>query len=101
MIYEIAEITIQPGTGADFEAAVREAVPLFQRAAGCISMRIDRTIERPETYRLVIGWETLENHTVDFRGSDDFAAWRALVGGFFAEAPKVEHTETVVTGFTA
>ena len=99
MIHEIAEITIKPATGAAFEAAVREAVPLFQRATGCLSMRIERTIERPETYRLVIGWATLENHTVDFRGSDDFQAWRGLVGGFFAEPPKVEHTETVVTGF--
>ena len=99
MIHEIAEITIKPGTRDAFEAAVREAVPLFQRAKGCVSMRIDRTIERPETYRLVIGWETLEHHTVDFRGSEDFTAWRGLVGGYFAEPPKVEHTETVVQGF--
>lgn len=99
MIHEIAEITIKPGTQAAFEAAVREAVPLFRRATGCVSMRIDRTIERPETYRLLIGWSTLENHTVDFRGSEDFQAWRALVGGYFAEPPKVEHLETVVNGF--
>ena len=99
MIYEIAEITIQPGTDAAFEAAVREAVPLFRRAKGCLSMRLDRTIERPDTYRLVIGWETLEHHTVDFRGSADFQAWRGLVGGFFAEPPKVEHTRNAVAGF--
>ena len=101
MIYEIAEITIQPGTHAAFEAAVQEAVPLFRRARGCVSMRLDRTTERPDTYRLIVGWETLENHTVDFRGSADFQAWRGLVGGFFAEPPKVEHSHTVLTGFTA
>ncbi len=99
MIYEIAEITIQPTTNQAFEAAVAQAVPLFQRARGCVSMRIDRTIERPDVYRLVIGWQTLEDHTVHFRGSDDFQAWRALVGGFFAVPPVVEHTETVVMGF--
>lgn len=100
MIHEIAEITIQPGANAAFEAAVQEAVPLFRRAQGCVSMRIDRTIERPDTYRLVIGWRTLEDHTIAFRGSDDFQAWRALVGGFFAEPPKVEHTEMAILGFT-
>jgi hypothetical protein len=42
-------------------------------------------------------WETLENHTVDFRGSEDFTAWRALVGPYFAAPPEVEHTETVLT----
>ena len=47
-------------------------------------------------YRLMAKWETLENHTVDFRGSEDFTAWRALVGQYFAAPPEVEHTETVV-----
>ena len=42
-------------------------------------------------------WETLENHTVDFRGSEDFTAWRGLVGQYFAAPPEVEHTETVLT----
>ncbi|MGB9991007.1 antibiotic biosynthesis monooxygenase family protein [Massilia sp. SM-13] len=99
MIYELAEIQIKPDTNTAFEAAVKEAVPLFKRAKGCISMKIDRIIERPDTYMLVIGWETLENHTVDFRGSEDFQAWRALVGGFFAGTPRVEHTSNAVTGF--
>ncbi|UGQ47536.1 antibiotic biosynthesis monooxygenase family protein [Massilia endophytica] len=99
MIYEHAEIQIKPNTSAEFEAAVREAVPLFRRAKGCLSMRIDRVIERENTYLLVIGWKTLENHTVDFRGSEDFTAWRALVGGFFAVPPRVEHLANALTGF--
>jgi hypothetical protein len=32
---------------------------------------------------------------VDFRNSPAFQEWRALVGGFFAGAPNVEHMETV------
>lgn len=99
MIYELAEIQIKPDTNAAFEAAVREAVPLFRRARGCLSMRLDRIVERADTYALVIGWETLENHTVDFRGSEDFTAWRALVGGFFAVPPRVEHLSNAVAGF--
>ena len=42
-------------------------------------------------------WETLENHTVDFRGSEDFTAWRGLVGQYFALPPEVEHTQAVLT----
>jgi heme-degrading monooxygenase HmoA len=99
MIYEIAEIQIKPDTHAAFEAAVKEAVSLFKRAQGCEAMRLERIIERPDTYHLVIQWTTLENHTVDFRGSEDFQTWRGLVGGYFAQPPKVEHTETVLTGF--
>jgi heme-degrading monooxygenase HmoA len=99
MIYEIAEITIKPDTHAAFEAAVTQAVPLFKAATGCLSMRLERGIETPDTYHLVIGWATLENHTVDFRGSAGFQDWRGLVGGFFAQPPKVEHYSNAVTGF--
>jgi quinol monooxygenase YgiN len=99
MIYEIAEITIQPDTHAAFEAAVTQAVPIFRAASGCQSMRLERGIESPDTYHLVIGWSTLEHHTVDFRGSAGFQDWRALVGGFFAQPPKVEHFSPVVAGF--
>jgi heme-degrading monooxygenase HmoA len=99
MIYELAEIEVTDGQGAAFEAAVKEAVPLFQRAKGCQSMRLERVIERANTYMLVIAWETLENHTVDFRGSEDFLAWRGLVGQYFAKPPRVEHTSNALIGF--
>lgn len=99
MIYEIAELYIQPEAHAAFQAAVAEAVPIFKAATGCLSMRLDRDIEVPDTYHLVIGWATLEHHTVDFRGSPGFQQWRGLVGGYFAQPPKVEHFATVVTGF--
>ncbi|MBW3512962.1 MULTISPECIES: antibiotic biosynthesis monooxygenase [Janthinobacterium] len=99
MIFEIAHIQIKSATHAAFEAAVTKAVPLFQRARGCESMRLERSIENGDAYRLVVGWTTLEDHTVHFRGSEDFQAWRGLVGEFFAAPPQVEHMDTVVTGF--
>ncbi|TFW18850.1 antibiotic biosynthesis monooxygenase family protein [Duganella callida] len=99
MIYEIAEITIQPDAHSAFEAAVDQAVSIFKAAKGCVSMRLDRGIESGNTYHLVVGWATLENHTVDFRGSQGFQDWRALVGQYFAQPPKVEHFSTVVAGF--
>jgi hypothetical protein len=47
-----------------------------------------------------VKWETLENHTVDFRGSENFAEWRGLVGQYFASPPEVEHTKKVLTSST-
>ena len=44
-------------------------------------------------------WDTLENHTVDFRGSQDFKEWRGLVGHCFDGTPEVEHTRQAVKGF--
>ena len=57
------------------------------------------SIEKPTRYRLFVGWETLENHTVDFRGSADFQEWRKLVGHCFAAPPDVEHVSQVTRGF--
>jgi hypothetical protein len=45
----------------------------------------------------MVKWETLENHTVDFRGSENFAEWRGLVGQYFVSPPEVEHTRNVLT----
>ncbi len=39
----------------------------------------------------MIFWDTVENHTVDFRGSPAFQDWRAIVGPYFASPPVVEH----------
>jgi len=97
MITEIAIFDVKPGTEEEFEAAVAKARPLFLRAKGGKGFELHRSIEKPQRYRLLAKWETIENHTVDFRGSEDFTAWRALVGQYFAAAPEVEHTETVLT----
>lgn len=78
MIIESAEITVKPGMERQFEAGFRQAVPLFERACGCLSLQLQRGIEQPMTYRLIVGWSTLEDHTVHFRGSEDFrngAGW--------------------------
>jgi heme-degrading monooxygenase HmoA len=99
MILEIAQIDVKPGMEAAFEAGVAQAVPLFRRAKGCLTMELQRSIELPSRYRLFVRWETLENHTVDFRGSEDFQAWRGLVGHCFERPPEVEHTAVALTGF--
>ena len=83
MITEIAQIDVKPGSEKEFEAAIAKAEPIFRRCKGWKSFELHRGIEKPSRYRLHIKWETLENHTVDFRGSENFAEWRALVGPAF------------------
>jgi len=99
MILEIAQIDVKPGSEAEFEKGVAAAAPLFKRAKGCTSMVLQRSHEKPQRYRLFVGWQTLENHTVDFRESADFQEWRKLVGPFFASPPEVEHVREALKGF--
>jgi len=100
MVTEIPQIEIKPGSEKDFEAAVAKAGAAFGGSTGFHGFELHRSIEKPQRYRLMVKWETLENHTVDFRGSENFAEWRGLVGQYFASPPEVEHTEKVLTSAT-
>lgn len=92
MILEIADIRIKPGQQAEFDSAIQRGLEqVIRKAKGYIEHRVDKCIETPERYVLMIFWETLENHTIDFRGSPAFQEWRGIVGPFFAAAPNVEH----------
>ena len=92
MILELADIRIHPGKQAEFDAAIKKGVEtVIAHAKGFRGYKVNKGIESPERYVLMIFWDTLENHTVDFRGSAAFADWRAIVGPFFASPPAVEH----------
>ena len=97
MILELADITIRPGEQQAFDAAIARGIEtIISGANGFRRASVHKGIESPERYVLQIEWDTLENHTVDFRGSPAFAQWRAIVGPFFAQPPRVEHFMLVV-----
>jgi len=97
MILELADIRIQPGKQAEFDLAIQRGVEtVIAKAKGFRGYKVNKGIESPERYLLMIFWETLENHTVDFRESPAFTEWRAIVGPFFAAPPVVEHFSLLV-----
>ncbi len=94
MILELADIRIKPGTQAAFDAAIKRGIDsVIANAKGFKGYKVNKGIESPERYILMIFWQTLENHTVDFRQSPAFQEWRAIVGPHFAAPPVVEHFE--------
>jgi heme-degrading monooxygenase HmoA len=97
MILELADIRIQPGQNAAFEEAIARGLrDVIAHAKGFQGFKVYKGMENAERYVLQIFWDTLENHTVDFRQSEAFAQWRGIVGPFFAAPPVVEHFELVV-----
>jgi quinol monooxygenase YgiN len=98
MITEIATLTIDPANAAAFEAAVAEAVPCFNSDPGCHGMALERIIEDPAQYRLIVQWESVAAHMA-FRETPAFQVWRGLAGPFFVAPPVVVHSETVGSFF--
>lgn len=92
MILEVADIRIQPGQQDAFDQAIQRGLQeVISKAKGFCGFKVQKGIESADRYLLMIYWETLENHTVDFRESPAFIQWRAIVGPFFAAPPVVEH----------
>lgn len=88
---ETAQLRIADGREEAFERALETAKAVLAQAPGFRAIHVHRGIERPDTFLLAIGWDTLEDHTVGFRESQLFAQWRGIISEFFAEPPQVEH----------
>jgi heme-degrading monooxygenase HmoA len=92
MILEVAEFRIKPGTQADFDAVIKRGVEtVIAKAKGYRGYKVQKGIDSPERYLLMIHWDSVENHAVDFRQSSAFQEWRAFVSPYFAAPPIAEH----------
>jgi heme-degrading monooxygenase HmoA len=91
MILEHAVLDVIPGREAEFEQAFGVATPLISNMPGFVNLRLQRCIEQPSRYLLLVGWEQLTDHTEGFRQSQEFTQWRSLLHHFYDPAPTVEH----------
>jgi heme-degrading monooxygenase HmoA len=99
MITELARIQIKPGTDADFISAVEKSVPLFRASKGNLGVGLANIIEEQDVYLLTVLWQTLEDHTVDFRASEAFQKWRHNITPYLAAAPTVIHLQPMISSW--
>ncbi len=95
MILEAAMLQVTPGREHEFEDAFRRASPIIAAAQGYLSHELQRCVEADGKYLLLVRWETLEDHTIGFRGSPAYQEWKALLHHFYDPFPVVEHFERV------
>lgn len=91
MILEVATLDVRPGQTARFEQAFEEAQDLIASMPGFQRHELRRCIEHAHRYLLLVWWDTLEDHTVGFRGSPEYQRWKALLHPFYDPFPTVEH----------
>jgi heme-degrading monooxygenase HmoA len=91
MILEIAILDVKPGEVGAFEAAFAQARPLIAATPGFQGLELRRCLELLDRYLLLVRWESVEAHTVGFRGSDRYAEWKRLLHHFYDPFPTVEH----------
>jgi heme-degrading monooxygenase HmoA len=97
VIREHAVLEVIPGQDDEFMATMDRAKALIAGSPGFVSLSVERCLERPSCFLLLVEWETLEDHTEGFRGSAAYEEWRSLLHHFYDPFPVVEHFSIVIT----
>jgi heme-degrading monooxygenase HmoA len=90
MIVEHVWVKVIAGQEEQYEAAVREALPIIESADQCFGAELRRQVEDPTRYLLLVQWASVEAHMA-FRETDLFPRWRALTWPFYEGTPEVTH----------
>lgn len=95
MILEVAILNVKAGQTAEFEQAFAEAQAIIATMPGYLSHQLQRCLELPNRYILLVNWNKLEDHTVGFRQSVQYHEWKSRLHHFYDPFPVVEHYECV------
>ncbi len=91
MVTEIAIFQAVPGKEDELGQAIIQGLEVVRQHPECISARVERCIEQPRQYMLIVIWTSLEAHTEDFRGGQLYPQWRSHIKGLFEEPVSVYH----------
>lgn len=88
-------LDVRTGLNQEFENSFLKAELIIRSIPGYISHELQRCVEVPNRYVLLVKWETLEDHTVGFRTSPQYQQWKQLLHHFYDPFPVVQHFELI------
>lgn len=91
MILEVAILNIKSGLSEQFEQSFKQASAIISSMDGYIEHELQKCIETPNQYILLVRWESLEHHEIGFRQSAQYQEWKALLHHYYDPFPVVEH----------
>ncbi|MGV3541391.1 MAG: antibiotic biosynthesis monooxygenase family protein [Rufibacter sp.] len=99
MILEVAILTVIPERVQAFEASFLKAQKIISTMRGYQGHQLQKCLEVPNQYILLVHWQSLEDHTIGFRQSPEYQQWKQLLHHFYDPFPTVEHY-VPITGST-
>ena len=90
-VLEVAILDVKLGQEQEFEQAFSQAEQIISSMKGYMSHDLQQCIEKQNRYILLVNWQSLEDHTEGFRGSEQYQQWRALLHHVYEPFPEVEH----------
>jgi heme-degrading monooxygenase HmoA len=91
MILEVTVLNVIPEKTTEFEAGFKVAQEIISSMKGWRGHQLQKCLEAPNRYILLVHWENLEDHTIGFRESLEYLQWKKLLHHFYSPFPVVEH----------
>ena len=95
MILEVAILNVKNELQENFEKDFKIASQYISSIKGYKGHSLRKCMENENQYILLVEWENIQNHEVDFRQSDAYLKWKELLHDYYEPFPIVEHYETV------
>ncbi len=96
MILEVAILNVKKGLERNFERDFKIASQYISSVSGYINHTLKKCVETQNQYILLVNWETIEDHNIGFRKSDEYLEWKKLLHHYYEPFPTVEHYETII-----
>jgi len=90
-VLEVAILDVKAGETNEFVRAFEQASSIISSMQGYLDHDLQQCTEVPNRYILLVNWQSLEDHTEGFRGSEKYQQWRDLLHHFYQPFPNVEH----------
>jgi len=91
MILEVATLDVIKGMEQNFLRDFSIASKYLEGSKGYTRHSLMKCIEKENRWLLLVEWETLEDHTIGFRGSAEYQEWKKLLHHYYDPFPVVEH----------
>lgn len=95
MILEVAILNVESKLQENFEKDFKLASQYISSINGYIGHSLRKCLENENQYILLVDWENIESHEVEFRQSVTYLKWKELLHDYYDPFPTVEHYETV------
>ncbi|MBT8244925.1 MAG: antibiotic biosynthesis monooxygenase [Winogradskyella sp.] len=96
MILETAILNVKENLEKQFEIDFLKAKKYISAIKGYKGHTLRKCIEVKNKYLLLVDWETVEDHNIGFRESEEYKKWKTLLHHYYEPFPTVEHYETVI-----
>ena len=91
MVLEVAILKLKKGRSQEYEKVFKGASKIISSMKGYINHELKKCVEQEDQYILLVNWETIEDHEIGFRKSDEYQEWKKLLHDFYDPFPVVQH----------